>query len=293
VLAAALARAVRRGSRHPVAGIDTLGSDTFLGHNPQGDARQKTHPMAHYQVLACEVLFREICYEAAQSPNIIDLQLNRFGLHDIGTEKMLSQLQEQIDSVQGKGLDAVLIGYGLCNNGTAGLTARDVPVVMPRAHDCITLLLGSKEKYQSEFEREPGTYYKSSGWLEHHNPADVDEGHVMKGLGFGMSYEEMVEKYGEDNAKYLQETMGGLGSYRENYTRMVYIDTGLGPREELIEETRRQAEQNGWRLEVMEGSRSLVKRMLWGEWDESDFLVIPPGLTVKACHNGGIVTAGP
>ena len=245
--------------------------------------------MAHYQVFACEVMFREVCFEAAQCPNTIDLQFNRFGLHDTGTERMAAELQGLVDSVQGKSIDAVLLFYGLCNNGTVGLTARDMPIVMARAHDCITLLLGSKEKYQSEFEREPGTYYKSSGWLEHHNPSE--EGHVMKEMGFGMPYEEMVEKYGEDNAKYLQEALGGLGSYRENYTRMAYIDTGLGPKEELIEETRRQAESNGWRLEVLEGSRSLVKRMLWGEWDESDFLVIQPGQTVRACHNGGIVAA--
>ena len=35
------------------------------------------------------------------------------------------------------------------------LIARHTPIVMPRAHDCITLYLGSRERYQAQFERHP------------------------------------------------------------------------------------------------------------------------------------------
>jgi len=38
--------------------------------------------------------------------------------------------------------------------------------VVPRAHDCITLLLGSKERYAKLFGERPGTYWYSAGWLE-------------------------------------------------------------------------------------------------------------------------------
>jgi hypothetical protein len=38
-------------------------------------------------------------------------------------------------------------------------------------------------------------------------------------LGMDDSYQELVEKYGEDNAKFLQET---LCDHTRNYTRMTY-----------------------------------------------------------------------
>ena len=61
----------------------------------------------------------------------------------------------------GKGYDAVVMVYGLCGRATAGITARDVPVVIPRAHDCITLFLGSRARYSEQHENQPGTYWYS------------------------------------------------------------------------------------------------------------------------------------
>lgn len=244
--------------------------------------------MAHYQVFACEVLFREVCFEAAQSPQTLDLRFNRFGLHDVGAEQMVQELQALVDAVPGAPSDAILLAYGLCNNGLVGLQARELPLVLPRAHDCITLLLGSAARYQAEFRREPGTYYKSPGWIEHHRPEG--DGHVMKKLGFHMAYQEMVAKYGEENAKYLVEALGGLGSYKQHYTRMAYVDTGLGPREALLEQTRAEAAGNGWRFDLLAGDRRLLRNLVCGEWDEADFLVVPPGRTVRASYDDRIVT---
>ena len=54
--------------------------------------------MTYYRMLACEVLFREICIEAAFTPNVVDVTFNRFGLHGVGSEAMLEELQKQVDS---------------------------------------------------------------------------------------------------------------------------------------------------------------------------------------------------
>ena len=61
-------------------------------------------------------------------------------------------------------------------------------------------------------------------------------------------YEEWVEKFGEDNARYLVEVMGG---WIGNYTRAAYIDTGLVDKEEYVrtaEEVARDVERSlpGW-----------------------------------------------
>jgi hypothetical protein len=245
--------------------------------------------MAFYRVLACEVLLREICFEAAQSPHTIDVSFNGFGLHHAGCEKMVSEIQAQVDSVEKGKYDAILLGYALCNNGIAGLTARDIPIVVARGHDCITLLLGSKERYGTEFSKEPGTYYYSPGWVEHRKAGEGDD--VYQRLGLTKSYQELVEKYGEENAKYLLETMGSLGTHHQTYTRIAYIDTGVGPREDLILKIRPEAEKNGWRIDQLKGDRSLIRKLLSGDWNETEFLVVKPGQTIRPTYDNSIVAA--
>ncbi|MFH1073862.1 MAG: DUF1638 domain-containing protein [Candidatus Firestonebacteria bacterium] len=244
--------------------------------------------MAHYQVFACEVLFREFCYEASRSPNTIDIKFNRFGLHDIGSGKMAAELQALVDSVQDKSCDAVLFGYGLCNNGIVGLKAKSIPLVIPRAHDCITLLLGSKERYQQEFNKEPGTNYRSPGWIEHHHPLKAEE-HVANKLGLGMPYKKMVELYGEENAKYLKATMANMDTHVKNYKRLLYVDTGLGPLNELTAISRQEAEKNNLKFKIIKGSRALIKKMLNGDWNTRDFLVVNPGQSIKPSYDNEIL----
>ena len=99
-----------------------------------------------YMMIACAVLARECYHCAAISKNLIDLTILKQGLHDIGEKKMSSALQREIDAVDIEKYEAILLAYGLCNNGIRNLRS-DLPLVVPRAHDCITLLMGSKEDY--------------------------------------------------------------------------------------------------------------------------------------------------
>ena len=103
------------------------------------------------KLIACEIAFREICLCAANSRNVVDPQFLPKGLHDIETRDMVARLQEEIDGTDEK-YGAILLGYGLCNNGTVGLVARNAPLVLPKAHDCITFFLGSRRRYQEFFE---------------------------------------------------------------------------------------------------------------------------------------------
>ena len=96
-------------------------------------------------LIACAVISRECYHCAAVSDNIIDIRILDKDLHDMGERKMSAILQDAIDAVDTEKYDAILLGYGLCNNGVRGLRST-LPLVIPRAHDCITLLLGSKDK---------------------------------------------------------------------------------------------------------------------------------------------------
>jgi hypothetical protein len=144
-----------------------------------------------YRMITCSVLSRE-CYAcASMAENSVDIQIVRQGLHDMGQEKMSSRLQREIDCVETDRYEAILLGYGLCNNGVAGLKSK-LPLVIPRAHDCITLLLGSKERYSECIKKNSATFFQSAGWLEqyedyHTNPESTT---VLLGLE---RYENYVE----------------------------------------------------------------------------------------------------
>src|SRR6185369_358061 len=181
------------------------------------------------KVIACEIAFREITYLAAQSDNLIDLEFITQGLHDI-PHTGGPRIQERIDAVPKGKYDAILLGYGLCGNLTRGLAPRHTPFVVPRAHDCITFFLGSKERYASVSQERVGTYFYTSGWLECLRRRGVKASAAdavylpTRGGMIGNAaelFEEWVKKYGEERARYLLEQVEGWTSH---YTKGALID---------------------------------------------------------------------
>ena len=243
-------------------------------------------PKKRYKMIACEILFREVCYCAAKCSNIIDIQFMQKGLHDIGTEKMSDKLQQAIDQTDKEKYDAILLCYGLCNNGVGDLHGT-IPIVIPRAHDCITLLLGSKEKYREYFDHNPGTYFKSSGWIE--RDTDTEENDVMSQLGLEKSYEDYVELYGEDNAEYIMEILGG---WETKYTKMTFINTTVGDvgMDRII--SRKDAESKNWEFKEIDGDVRLILNLMNGQWDENEFLIVPAGHKIMPSNDERIVNSG-
>ena len=237
-----------------------------------------------YKLIACAVLYRECYYCAALCRNVVDVHLCEKGLHDIGTDKMCARLQSEIDAVDDTEFDAILLAYGLCNNGTASLHAK-LPIVLPRAHDCITLLLGSKQKYQKYFNQNPGTYYLSNGWIERETSCFDNPDSTVSQMGIG-TYQDYVEMYGEENAKYLMETLGGG---LEHYSKLAFIDTHLGNIEKYKKDMAQQALNKQWEYEEIQGDTGLLMRMLNGDWNAEEFLVIQPGQCMEPSHDEDIV----
>ncbi len=240
------------------------------------------------KLISCEILYRELCAVVARSVNQVDVTVLPKGLHDIGAPQMLDRLQSALNVVDESEYQAVLIGYGLCGTGLAGLTARSKPVVIPRAHDCITLFLGSKERYAEYFHSHPGVYFKTSGWIERGDGLQPLSHKEMKKAGLGYTYEELVAKYGEDNAAFLY---GELGNQTRNYGQLTYIEMGIEPDDRFERASRQEAEKRNWKYEKLSGDLSLLQRLVNGQWDPEDFLIVPPGWRVVAKYDDTVIGA--
>jgi hypothetical protein len=242
------------------------------------------------KLISCEVFTREIDDVVSRSPHVIDSEILVMGLHDLGVE-MRPHIQERIDAVDGDGFDAILLGYALCGRGTEGLRAGKTQLVLPRAHDCIGLLMGSRHDYQAYFENHPGVYYRSPGWIEYQKPGQtLVPAFPSKDnkIGERRSLEEFIAQYGEDNGAFLYEQ---FGAFRSHYSGLTYISTGVGPEEAFRKQALDEAAKEKWTFEEVKGSLSLLERLVNGDWDAADFLIVPPGATIRGTLGDSIVDA--
>jgi len=232
-----------------------------------------------FKLIACAVLRDEI--EAVRKripPNIriTEVWLEQ-GLHRT-PERLNELITAEIAATESEDwrYDAILIGYGICSKGTVGISSTRYPLVVPRAHDCITLFLGSKDRYIDEFSKAPGTYWFTPGFIG----GSLQPGMSEKYAGV---YHEFEEKYEEYLAKFGDAELAGyvLERYEQawikNYTRGVYVESGLPGCGTLREKARAFCESRGWVFEVVRGDLGLLRDLLAGEWDRGRFLVLEPG----------------
>jgi hypothetical protein len=252
------------------------------------------------KVIACEVAQREICHLVAECPSLVDLEFLPVGHHD-EPKTGHQDLQERVDRLPADKYDAVLVGYGLCNLILEGLKARHTPLVVPRAHDCITFFLGSKERYQEVFTTCPGTYYFTAGWLEFTQrkarqkgglaelaQATQDLGDQASTFGLNKTFAELVAKYGEENARFLlAETSRWAQNYRRGMLITFPFDAPLGGREKVMTI----CQKRDWQFQELAGDLGLLRRWLAGQWDEKEFLVVPPDRSVHPSNDPRIIEA--
>ncbi len=245
--------------------------------------------MQHYIALTCEALARSLYASAATSPNAVSIRLYKQGLH-LRPPDLRKVLQSEIDAVQPGECAAILLVYGMCGTATVGLAARHTPLVIPRAHDCITLYLGSGARYQEEFDRHPGTYWYSVDYMERQ---DEENPIALGGMGMEVTdrqYAEYVAKYGQEMADMLVTEMR---SWMAHYTRAAFVDMGVGGSSEFEQKARERAAKEGWVFERKEGNRRLLEALLNGEWSEDEYLIVPPGHVIEQAYDTGLVRAVP
>jgi hypothetical protein len=231
---------------------------------------------ARLSVITCPSLRPELEMLAESCNSDISFQHLKMALHERSSEALRRALQNAIDITTD--CDAIAIGYGLCNHGVVGIFARDIPLVIPRALDCIGLLLGANKRYLDALEDEPGTYFQSAGWLR--AARDEYQAEFTFGPNSNVHFERLAARYGEEAAAYL---MGEMEGFTKHYKRLAYIATDI-PESTIAEaDARNIAAKRGLQYHRLEGDTGWLRRLLTGVWPDREFLVVRPG------HNVGLM----
>jgi hypothetical protein len=239
------------------------------------------------KLICCEVFYREMCETIAHSPHQVDVEFLPKGLHDIGCTGMQARLQEVIGKVDEASYDQILMGYGLCNNGILGITARTIPIVVPRAHDCMAVFFGSRKRYEAYFEQHPGTYFLTTGWIERGTAeGELSQLSISHAHGMDLTYQQMVEMYGEENARYLFDT---LGDQTKHYNRLTFLKMGIEPNGSFEQRARERAAEKNLEFHQEDGNLRLIRALVNGPWNDDEFLVVPPGYKIAVRYDENVI----
>lgn len=215
-------------------------------------------------------------------PHVRELIILPQGLHN-EPGRLRLELQTAIDRAEARpDVETIALVYGLCSRGVENLRHARCPLVIARAHDCVTLFLGSKERYATQLRERPGTYWYTPGWIKSHATPGPHHTEFLR--------HEYAKKFDPEEVDYLLEMeRQGLA----NYDRAAYVDLGVGETERGVTYARRCADFLGWSFAHVSGDASLLRDLLAGSWDESRFLIVPPHHVITLTADERIVRAIP
>ncbi len=246
--------------------------------------RSEMHPSAppapRVALLACKVLDAEIALHSQGASHIAETRFFEIGLHD-KPDLLRATLQENLDAVDARtDIEAVVLAYGLCGRGTVGLRPLRHRLVIPRAHDCITLFMGSKEAYAAHQRRCPTCYYYTPGW----NRARRVPGPEM----FEIMRADLSSRFDPDDVEFLIESQREQLSMHDTTT---YLDLGTDKAQTEAQYAQQCADWLGWKFEHLQGDPSLLRDLLWGHWDSERFQIIDPGEQLGQSPDDSIMRA--
>lgn len=160
-------------------------------------------------IVACDVLKNEIEYLTADDPDFVYREYLEFALHEY-PEEMRATIIERVNALEGK-VDAVLLGYAVCNSLAEIDKLVNVPLIKLPGADCIDTLLGTAE-YNAEKKICSGTWFSSPGW-------------AIEGIN------GLIKEFHLDSVEGI-EPQFFLDILFDSYERCLFIDPGIGNEEE-------------------------------------------------------------
>jgi hypothetical protein len=189
-------------------------------------------------VVGCDVIKREIEKVIGDDPSVVHKEYLEYGLH-IDPAKLKFTILDKVNALEGK-VDAVFLGYGICQS-LKGITEQlRVPTVMLDVDDCIGAVL-TPQGYAEEKRQCTGTWFNTPGWAEVGIDGACKELHLDSATDMGY------------DAMYFMKMLF------EGYSRCLFIDTNIGDREHWEERSKDFArrldlkhESRGCSLDLME-----------------------------------------
>lgn len=169
-------------------------------------------------IVACDILEGEIEQLTANDPDFTERVYLEFALH-VDPAEMRKEIVRQVWKMIPK-VDAVLLGYAVCNSLDGIENEFDKPVVKLPGADCIDALLTTDE-YNREKKICLGTWFNSPGWAKEGVPGLIKEMHL-----------DSVEDYPPE---FFLDMLFG------SYERVLFIDTGIGDADEYERMSREMA----------------------------------------------------
>jgi len=187
-------------------------------------------------VIACEAFKKELELLTEGDGDIVHKEYLEFRLHEFPQE-LRTAIVDKVNSLQGK-VDAVFLGYGICQSLKEVVNDLKVPTVTLAEDDCVGVFLTS-QGYEDERKKCTGTFFAIPYFAE-------------QGLGWFESelYKRMPdhEELGVDFRWYMDKLFDG-------YSRCLTVETGVGDREELERKTDEFAEYLNLRRDYRDGTR--------------------------------------
>ncbi len=234
-------------------------------------------PPPRLGVIACRVFEEELAKHGADAPHIQGVRFFEIGLHDRpdGLRESLAGAIREFD--QRTDIEAIVLVYALCGCGTAGLRAGRLPLVIARAHDCMTLFLGSKEAYAARQSDAPDTFYFTPGWMRAGRSPGPRRLEILR--------EEFARRFDPEDVEFLLESEKAQW---QQHGRAAFLHLETPSAERDAREAAATAAELGWQFDKPACDPSLLRDLLAGRWDDERFAVVPPGGVLRHRADAGI-----
>jgi hypothetical protein len=164
-----------------------------------------------YGIVACETFRKEIDALTDGDTDLAYKEYVEIGLHEY-PEELKKMIVEKVNSLKGR-VDAVFLGYGICQS-LKGITSKlIIPTVMLEAEDCVGTFLTMPE-YDKERKKCAGTWYATPAFAE-----------------MGADYFERDLRKSKDLDPAQFDINWYLAALFDGYSRCLYVHSGLGDRE--------------------------------------------------------------
>ncbi len=232
-------------------------------------------------VIACRVFEPELEILRQRSTDELVMEFLPMRAHD-NPSLLRREIQSLIDKYNDDSdAEALILAYGLCGNATSELKAGKLPVFIPRAHDCSQILLGGHKVHQKYFAETPSRGWTSRGYL-------AEEGDPFRTGSPAEIWDmaELIRDYGEENARFIYETMKGSDSAADPV--LYFLDVPETNTPEVLEQARERAVARNKELKVIPATLALLDRLLGGRGGD-EILRVEPGESIHPTWDNDVM----